>query len=73
MNLDSVPEESTLYYYRSLPQGKKKVIALRKDELDRKIMTKFVRLRTKTYSYLIDKAVKIKKQKAKKVCHKKKT
>ena len=32
----------------------KKVIGLMEDELGRKIMTKFVRLRAKTYSYLID-------------------
>ena len=32
----------------------KKVIGLVKDELGRKIMTKFVALRPKTYSYLID-------------------
>ena len=32
----------------------KKVIGLIKDELSKKIMTKFVGLRAKTYSYLID-------------------
>ena len=40
---------------RRLPKGKdKKVIGLIKDELGGKIMTKFVRLRAKTYSYLTD-------------------
>ena len=40
---------------RPLPKGKsKKVIGLMKNGLGRKIMTKFVSLRAKTYSYLID-------------------
>ena len=40
---------------RPLPNGKNKnVIRLKKDELGGKIMTKFVGLRAKTYSYLID-------------------
>ena len=37
-----------------------------KDELARKVMRKFVRLRSKTYSYLIDE-VKTKKQKSQKI------
>ena len=40
---------------RPLPKKKKKkVIGLMKDELGRKIMTKFVGLRAKTYKYLTD-------------------
>ena len=38
-----------------MPKGtNKKVIGLMKDELGRKIITKLVGLRAKTYSYLID-------------------
>ena len=40
---------------RSLPKGKnKKLIGLIKDELGGKILIKFVKLRAKTYSYLMD-------------------
>ena len=60
---------------RPLPKGKnKKVIGLMKDELGGKIMTKFVGLRAKTYSYFIDDDSEDKKAKGKKkMCHKKKT
>ena len=50
---------------RPLPKGKnEKVIGLMKDELDRKIMIKFVGLTAKTYSYIIDDGSEDKKQKA---------
>ena len=44
-----------------------------KDEVGRKIITKFVGIRAKTYSYLIDDGSKGKKAKSTRVCHKKKT
>ena len=45
-----------------MPKGKnKRVIELMKDELGGKIMAKFVGLRAKTYSYLIDDSSEIKK------------
>ena len=37
-----------------LQEKNKRLIQLMKDELGRKIMTEFVGLRPKTYSYLID-------------------
>ena len=47
-----------------MPKGKnKKVIGLMKDELGRKIITKLVGLRAKTYSYLIDDSNEDKKNK----------
>ena len=44
-----------------------------KDELGGKIVTKFVGLKAKTYSYLVDDVVKIKKQRAQKSVSNKKT
>ena len=52
----------------------KKVIGLMKDELGGNIITKFVGLKAKSYSYLIDGGSEDKKSKGhKKVCHEKKT
>ena len=52
-----------------LPKGKKKkVIGLMNDELGRKFMTKFVGLRTKTYTYLVDDGSEDKKAKDTKKC-----
>ena len=45
-----------------------KVIGLMKDELGRKIMTTFVELRSKSYSYLIDVGSQGKKAKGTKKC-----
>ena len=54
---------------RPLPTGKnKKVIGLMKDELGGKIITEFVALRPKTYSYLTDDCKEDKKAKGKKKC-----
>ena len=54
---------------RPLPTGKnKKVIGLMKDELGGKIITEFVTLRPKTYSYLINYCKEDKKAKGTKKC-----
>ena len=54
---------------RPLPTGKnKKVIGLMKDELRGKIITEFVTLRPKTYSYLTDDGKEDKKVKGTKKC-----
>ena len=59
---------------RPLPRRKnKKAIGLMKHELGGRIMTKFVELRAKTYSYLIDDGIEDKRAKGTKKCHKKKT
>ena len=55
---------------RPLPTGKnKKVIGLMKDELGGKIITEFVTLRPKTYSYSIDDVKEDKKSKGTKIKH----
>ena len=54
---------------KPLPRGKnKKVIGLMKDKLGGKIMTEFVALRPKTYSYLTDDCKEDKKAKGTKKC-----
>ena len=54
---------------RPLPIGKnKKVVGLMKDEVGRKIMTEFVTLRPKIYSYLADDCKEDKKSKGTKKC-----
>ena len=52
-----------------MPRGtNKKVIGLMKDELGGKIMIKFVGLKAKTYSYLIDDSSEVRKAKGTKKC-----
>ena len=54
---------------RPLPTGKnKKIICLMKDELGGKIITEFVTLRSKTYSYVTDDGKEDKKAKGTKKC-----
>ena len=54
---------------RPLPKEKnKEVIGLMKDEIGRKIMTKFVGLGAKTYSYLVDDGSENEKAKGAKKC-----
>ena len=54
---------------RTLPTGKnKEVIGLKKDELGRKIITEFVTLRPKTYSYSTDDGKEDKKAKETEKC-----
>ena len=69
---DDVDERSDTSGYevdRPLPTGKNtKVIGLMKDELGGKIMTEFIALRPKTYSYLTDDCKEDKKAKGTKKC-----
>ena len=62
-------DTSNYEVHRPLPTGKnKRVIGLMKDELGGKIMTEFVALRPKTYSYLTDDCEEDKKAKGTKKC-----
>ena len=62
-------DTSNYEVYRPLPTGKnKKVIGLMKDELGGKVITEFVALRPKTYSYLTDDCKEDKKAKGTKKC-----
>ena len=68
-NVESRFDTSNFELDRSLPKGKNKnVIRLMKDELCGKIMTTFVGLIAKTYSYLIDEGSEDKKAKGTKEC-----
>ena len=69
MMLENRNDTSNYEVNRPLPKGKnKKVIGLMKDELGGKIMTEFVALRPKTYSYLTDDCEEDKKAKGTKKC-----
>ena len=68
-DVDNRFDTSNYEVNRSLPMGKnKKVIGLMKDELGGKIITEFVTLRPKTYSYLTDDGKEDKKAKGTKKC-----
>ena len=66
-------DTSNYEFERPLPKGKnKKVIGVKKDELDGKIMKEIVRLKAKVYIYLIYDGGEYRKR-YKKVSHKIKT
>ena len=68
-NVDERFDTSNYEVNSPLPTGKnKKVIGLMKDELGGKIITEFVTLRPKTYSYLTDDGKEDKKAKGTKKC-----
>ena len=68
-DLDKRFDTSNYEVNRPLPTGKnKKVIGLMKDKLGSKIITEFVTLRPKTYSYLTDDGKEDKKAKGTKKC-----
>ena len=62
-------DTSNYTFDRPLPKGKnKKVIGLMKDELGGGIITEFVALRLKTYSYITNDFTELKKAKGTKKC-----
>ena len=62
-------DTSNYTFDRPLPKGRnKKVIGLMKDELGGGIITEFVALRPKTYSYKTDDSIELKKAKGTKKC-----
>ena len=62
-------DTSNYGFDRPLPKGKnKKVIGLMKDELGGRIITEFVALRPKTYSYMNNEFIEMKKAKGTKKC-----
>ena len=68
-NYEVNTSETSALARRPLPTGKnKKIIGLMKDELGGKIITEFVTLRPKTYSFLIDDGKEDKKAKGTKKC-----
>ena len=68
-DVDNKFDTSNYEVNRPLPMGKnQKVIGLMKDELVGKIITEFVTLRPKTYSYLTDDGKEDKKAKGTKKC-----
>ena len=68
-DVDNKFDTSNYEVNRPLPTGKnQKVIGLMKDELVGKIITEFVTLRPKTYSYLTDDGKEDKKAKGTKKC-----
>ena len=68
-NYEVNTSETSALARRPLPTGKnKKVIGLMKDELGGKIITEFVTLRPKTYSFLTDDGKEDKKAKGTKKC-----
>ena len=68
-DIEKIFDTSNYEIDRPLSKGKnKKVIGLMKDELRRRIMTEFIALRPKTYTYLMDDDNEVEKAKGTKKC-----